>query len=177
MAIAPSFSSDNYYAIYDLPGSDLAQFVTDSDSNDFNQAESRALGYFTFMQGGSMTISTISYDVMDIKGYVTTKFIPGQIAFAPIQLARPLDNVSQVLYDWFVQAEKGILKDLRKDWSLAKINFKGEFEVIWDLIQAIPVAIPGFSYNSYRGSQSTKFKLTIQVEDIDIVWMYGAPYP
>ena len=176
MAIAPSFSSDNYYAIYDLPGSDLAAFVTDSDSNDFNQAMFKALGYFSFMAGGSMTISTISYDVMDIKGYVTTKFMPGQISFDPISLSRPLDNVSQVLYDWFVQAEKGILKDLRKDCSLAKINFKGEFEVIWDLIQAMPVAIPGFSYNSYRGSQSTKFKIKLQVEDIDIVWMYGDPY-
>ena len=176
MAISPSFSSDNYYAIYDLPGSDLAQFVTDSDPNDFNQAESRALGYFTFMTGGSMTISTISYNVMDVKGYVTTKFMPGQISFAPISLSRPLDNVSQVLYDWFVKAERGILEGLRKDCSLAKINFKGEFEVIWDLFQAMPVAVPGFSYNSYRGSQSTKFKLTLQVEDIDIIWMYGDPY-
>ena len=160
--VKPSFTSDNFYAIYDIAGIDLKD-APDTD----------ALGVFNFMAGGDMTISTISYDVMDLHGFVTTKFIPGQISFSPISLSRPLDNISQKLYEWFFQAEWGLMSELRKNYSLAKINRLGDFEVIWDLINVIPVAVPGFSYNSVRGSASTKFKLKLQAENIDIVWMYG----
>ncbi len=129
-------------------------------------------GTFTKMIGGNMKIDMISYDVMGTDGNVTTKFIPGQISYSPFRLECIMSNVVVELYDWFKLSVEGNMEDLRKNCSIAQfIKERGVGAkplIIWNLENAIPVALPGFSYHAYQKTESAKFKMEIQAESITI---------
>jgi phage tail-like protein len=129
------------------------------------------LGQFLSMTGGNMTMSPISYNVINASGLVTTKFIPGQVTYGPVFLSRTLDAISWDLSKWFDKFAAGIIE--KKNITIVQLD-KDDVNTplaTWDLINAVPIAQPGFSYNSYRGSSSTKYKLTLQAEEIKFAYL------
>jgi phage tail-like protein len=129
-------------------------------------------GTFTKLTGGDMSISMIPYNIVGENGGITTKYIPGQISYAPIKLSCAMSDVVSELTDWFNEAVAGNLDDVYKNCSIAQYKKAGtgrtETLVIWNLINAIPIALPGFSFNAYQKTASTKFKITLQAESIEI---------
>ncbi len=55
---------------------------------------------------------------------------------------------------------------VRKNYSISMNDENGNPLVWWDLINAIPSVQGGFGFNSYRGTKSTSFKITLQAESI-----------
>ncbi|MCP4142906.1 MAG: hypothetical protein GY755_21900 [Chloroflexi bacterium] len=130
-------------------------------------------GVFTKMIGGDMKIDTVAYNVIDPGYNVTTKFIPGQTSFAPFRLECEMSKVVIELYDWFMQAVAGTQTDLRKNCSIEQYK-KGsngpEPLITWNLLNTIPITLPGFSYHTYQKTESAKFKIMLQAESIEIVF-------
>lgn len=148
---------DKNYILYDAP---------------FGKPAKRELQQFEYLTGGDMTISMVSYNVMDPNGNVTTKFIPGQTSFAPINLSRPMGSISADLYTWFTDAVAGKLKDVRTNCSIALFDpsNSNKLRVIWDLENVIPTKIPGFSFSTITRTHSSSFKLVIQAENIVVTF-------
>lgn len=131
-------------------------------------------GIFTSLTGGDMKISMIPYTIVGSNGSPVEKYMPGQISFAPINLACPMSDVVQELTDWFQLAAEGNYDNLRRNCSIAQYS-KNIIPsptdlVVWELINAVPIALPGYSYNAYQGTSSTKFKIAIQAEEIRITY-------
>jgi len=126
------------------------------------------LAYFDTLVGGEQRISMVTYNVTDDKGNVTTKYIPGQTSFAPITLIRPNDKWCKEIKDKFVAAVRGELVGLRKNYSISMNDEQGNPLVWWHLNNALPSVLGGFSFNSYRGTKSTSFKVTFQAESIAV---------
>ena len=140
----------SFYAVYDMV-----------DGND-------PLAYFDKLTGGEQQISMVSYNVMDDKGNVTTKYIPGQTSFAPVTLSRPTDKYDEGIYDRFAQSVAGLLVGVRKNYSISMNDEKGNALVWWHLINAVPSVLGGFGFNSFTGAASTSFKITFQAESIEV---------
>ena len=153
-------ANDTYYDFYDLPSDEV-------------KADTKVAAQFSTLLGGNKTISMISYTSVFPSGGSLERYFPGQISFAPITLYRTLDDKCAPLMDWFEDAAEGQL--VKKNCSIAQMELpeKGGVHllVIWDLINTIPVAQPGFSYNSYRATKSTSYKLTLQPEEIIITYI------
>ena len=163
--------------------SDFKRIWDSSDKQyDFFDATT-AYGTFSGLYGGDMKISMTSYNVVGENGGVITKHLPGQITYAPIKLTCSMSDVVKDLTDWFELARIGNFDNLRRNCSIAQYKTKvvkdddGETVklrvdqlVIWELINAIPIALPGFSYNSYQKTASTSFKVLIQAEEINLIY-------
>ena len=155
----------------------MADFVRVWDSTD-KQYElydvSKTYGTFTGLTGGDMKLSMTSYNVMNHNGEVTTRLIPGQISYSEINLSCAMSDIVPELTDWFLQAKSGNMKGLRRNCSIAHLKQtdggKIEAAVTWELINALPVSLPGFSFSAYLGTSSTTFKLKLQVEEILITY-------
>ena len=132
------------------------------------------MGSFTSLTGGDMTISMIPYTVVGVNDGPTEKYLPGQISYAPIRMSTPMSTVGKELTDWFMLAVEGNYKNLRRNCTIGQYSKFivpiPTFLVYWHLENAIPIALPGYSYNSYQGTSSTKFKVAIQAEKITIVY-------
>ena len=132
------------------------------------------MGSFTSLTGGDMTLSMIPYTIVGTNGEPVEKYLPGQISFAPIKMSCPMSYVVEEFTDWFALAAEGNYDNLRRNCTIAQyskfiIPFPKHL-VYWHLINAVPIALPGYSYNSTRGTSSTKFKIAIQAEEIRIVY-------
>ncbi len=153
-------ANDTYYDFYDLPSDEV-------------KASTKALAQFVSIIGGSKTISMVSYTSVFPNGGSMERYFPGQISFAPITLYRHLDDKCVPLMKWFEDTAAGKIE--KKNCSIAQIELVENEGVhlltIWDLINTLPIAQPGFSYNSYRGTTSTKYKLTLQAEEIIITYV------
>jgi len=124
--------------------------------------------YFDSLTGGDRKISLVQYNVMAPAGSVTTKFMPGQTTFEPITLLRALDKHDDSLNKEFVDAINGIYKKIRRNFSIFMFDGDGVPLVWWDLIDAIPSSITGFSFNSKTESYYTDFEITLQAESIEV---------
>lgn len=134
-------------------------------------------GTFTSLTGGDMKISMIPYTVVGVNGSPVEKYLPGQISYAPINMSCPFSNVVMELKDWFQLAAEGNYDNLRRNCSITQYTMNilpAPYDLLtWELINAVPVALPGYSYNSTRGTSSTKFKIAIQAEEIRITFPNG----
>ena len=124
------------------------------------------LAYFDRLTGGEQQISMVSYNVTDDKGNVTTKYMPGQTSFSPVTLLRPNDKWCMEIKNRFVKSTSGMLVGLRKNYSISMNDSNGTALVWWHLIDALPTVLGGLGFNSYRGTESTTFKVTFQAESI-----------
>jgi phage tail-like protein len=140
----------SYYALYEM-----------DDKND-------PLAYFDSLTGGDQTISLVTYNVIDAKGNVTTKYMPGQTSFKEVTLLRAMDSLSKDMKDRFVAAVVGKLKTVRRNYSIRWFDGEGESLVWWHLMNAIPKGISGFSFNAKTEAYYTDFELTLQAESIVI---------
>lgn len=143
-------SSASYYALYEMGKSD------------------DPLAYFDSLTGGDQTISLVTYNVIDDKGNVTTKYMPGQTSFKEVTLLRAMDTLSKEMKNRFVEAVMGKLKTIRQNYSVRWFDGEGESIVWWHLYNAIPSGISGFSFNAKSEAYYTDFELTLQAESIVI---------
>jgi len=148
--------SDNYYP---HPASYYELLEMGSDD---------PLAQFDSMTGGDQTISLVTYNVIDAKGNVTTKYMPGQTSFKEVTLLRAMDSLSKDMKDRFVDAVVGRLKKVRQNYSVRWFDGQGESLVWWHLYNAVPSAISGFSFNAPKEAYYTDFELTLQAESIVI---------
>ena len=123
---------------------------------------------FDSLTGGEQVISTVSYDVIDASGNVTTKFMPGQTSFSPISLLRPIDKGIIDINDKFMDAVSGKLKTLRKNYSISMNDSTGKPVLWWHLFNAIPIKISGFDFNMAKEHSYTDFIVDLQAESIEM---------
>lgn len=126
------------------------------------------LGQFDSMTGGEQTISMVAYNVMDDKGNVTTKYMPGQTSFKEVTLLRAMDSLSKEMKDRFVASVMGKLKQVRTNYTVRWFDGEGKSLVWWHLMNAVPSAISGFSFNAPKEAYYTDFEITLQAENIII---------
>jgi hypothetical protein len=135
--------------------------VCDLGSND-------PMCYFDSLTGGDQKISLVQYNVTDAKGNITTKFIPGQTSFEPVSLLRSMDYYSNEMNLMFQKGVAGMLVGLRKNYSIYMYDWQGVPLVWWDLYNAVPVSISGFSFNAAKEKNYTDFEISLQAENIII---------
>lgn len=138
----------SYYALYDM-----------IDKNN-------PLAYFDSLTGGNQVVSMVTYNVIDGKGNVTTKVMPGQTTFEPVTLLRAVDIFSKEVKDRFYESVAGKLKTLRNNYSVCMFDGNGDPVVWWHLFNAVPTSITGFSFNSKTAEYYTDFEITLQAESI-----------
>jgi len=129
------------------------------------------LASFDAVTGGDQTISMVTFNIIDSLGNVTTRVMPGQTTFAPVALLRPVDISSKKLYDLLLESIAG--KCRRKNYSISMNDAQGNAVVWWDLINAIPIKVDGFSFNGKiagagAGVNYTDFEISFQAEIIMI---------
>lgn len=128
------------------------------------------LAQFDQLTGGDQTISLVTYNVIDDKGNVTTKYMPGQTTFKEVTLLRAMDSFSEEVKNRFVASVMGKLKTSKQNYSIRWFDGEGNSLVWWHLYAAIPSAITGFSFNAKTEAYYTDFELTLQAESIEIVF-------
>jgi len=138
---------------------------------DFVVSPSNVIGHFDMLTGGDQAISMVKYNVIDDKGNVTTKFIPGQTSFEPMVLLRSMDLISEQIYKKFYAAVEGQLKNIRKNYSVSMNDAKGNPLIIWDLANALPTKVSGFSFNMTTEAEYTSFEITLQAELITVTFL------
>lgn len=130
------------------------------------------LAEFDALTGGDQTLSMVTYNIIDKNGGVTTRVMPGQTTFGPVALLRPMDLSSASMYKLLRDAIEG--KCLRKNYSVSMNDANGNPVAWWDLINALPIKLDGFSFNGKLGGADgvgvnyTDFEITFQAEDIKI---------
>jgi phage tail-like protein len=92
------------------------------------------------------------------------KIFPGQISFEPIVLLRGFDVQVEDLYNWFADTAAGKFNAVKKNLSIAMIDMTGDPLVVWNLENALPTTISGFSFNQHPEAYYTDFELTLQAE-------------
>jgi len=124
--------------------------------------------FFDSLTGGDQKISMVQYNVSDAIGNVTTKFMPGQTSFDPVTLLRAMDLYSKDMNIMFQQSIAGMLKTVRRNFSIYMFDWNGVPLVWWHLIDAVPLSISGFSFNDKTENSYTDFEITLQAESIYI---------
>jgi phage tail-like protein len=125
-----------------------------------------ALASFDALTGGDQTISLVTYKVIDPNGSVTTRFMPGQTSFDPVALLRPMDFSSSLLYKMLYAGILGKLQ--RKNYSVSMFDGTGTILAWWNLYNALPSKLDGFSFNEHTESNYTDFEIYFQAESIDL---------
>jgi len=125
-------------------------------------------GKFGSLTGGDLKISMISYNVIGEKGDVETRWIPGQISYAPIKMSAEYSAEVENLVAWFHKAKDGNVDDMKKKCILTLNNVYGDEQASWTLHNTIPIALPGFSVHTFQKTKSVKFKVVLQAEWIEI---------
>ncbi len=126
------------------------------------------LADFDNLTGGEQEISMVKYNVIDPYGNVTTKYMPGQTSFAPVELYRPMDSAAEELWRKFEGAVAG--KRKRKNYSISMNDHRngGVPLVWWHLENALPIKIGGFEFNQYLNINYELFQISLQAEFITI---------
>jgi len=133
-----------------------------------NSVPNRLLAEFDTLTGGDQTISMVTYNVIDLSGNVTTKYMPGQTSFDPIVLLKAMDASSVEMYLRFRDAFWGKLKTLRQNYSVTMNDANGRAVVWWHLFNALPLKIDGFDFNMRTESEYTDFEISFQAEEIQL---------
>jgi phage tail-like protein len=139
-----------------------------------NKTPSKILAHFDMLTGGDQVISMVTYNVIDDKGNVTTKVMPGQTTFEPLLLLRAMDVAAEEIVLLFEDAVAGKLKTLRRNYSVSMNDANGNPLVWWHLYNALPLKVSGFDFNMKTESTYTSFEITLQAELIDIDFDKGA---
>jgi len=142
------------YAVYDVPAmTKMAEFEE--------------------LTGGEMKVAMIPYTSVDKNGVSETKFVPGATSYSPITLVHALNVEGKALDDWFTLISNGKLKDARKNISIVMLDMQVKPIVKWDLTNALPTGIGGFSFNQHTkgGLYYVCQELTIQAERIDMIFL------
>jgi len=129
-----------------------------------------AIAEFEMLTGGDQVISMVKYNVMDNKGNVTTKSMPGQTSYEPIVLLRPMDIVAREIYHRFADAVSGKIKGVKRNYSVSMNDSKGRPLAIWHLYNAMPIKISGFNFNMTTEAAYKDFEVTFQAESIEFDW-------
>lgn len=137
-----------------------------------DETDNKDLGHYDELTGGELQISMVSYNQVDDKGGSATRYLPGQTSFAPVTLKTALSEDCEALYQEFLAISEGKVK--RRNFTITMIDQNGHDRVIWDLLNAMPIAIGGFEFN--RG-YVTSFKVTIQAETIKMSFPPPPPPP
>ena len=134
-------------------------FGIDVSDNDTDVA------YFRAVSGGNMSITLIEHNVVYSGGGSSTLFIPGPTSFEPITLSQGVTKDTS-LWEWWTQVTQG--KSVRRNLTITAygqtvtttelttlgslfsivpdgLNFRVYAQ--WDLINAWPLAISGFSFD------------------------------
>jgi len=134
-----------------------------------NEAGPGTLGSWDNATGGDMTVSQISYKVVSEEGVAGVKYLPGMTTYTPIQLLRAMDMGSGEMVQKF-QKISNLNLNVRGNYSIVMINAVGKPQAMWNLINAIPTKIDGFSFNEHTGENYATFEITLQPEYIEIVF-------
>jgi phage tail-like protein len=127
----------------------------------------KAIASFDELTGGDVELSTISYTQVMASGEVITRHIPGQVKYAPVTLLRAVDIESKSTLALFEKTRAGKLSDVRQNFTVEMIGNKGDAVLVrWDLINAVPTKITGFSFNEYSEAYYTTLEITLQAEEI-----------
>lgn len=140
------------YSVYDVPAK-------------------KTIAEFEELTGGEMKVAMMPYTSVDKNGIAVTKFVPGATSYSPITLVHALNVEGQALDNWFVLASQGKTKDARKNINITMLDYKTRKPmIVWDIINALPVSITGFSFNQHTkgGLYYVCQELTIQAESIDM---------
>jgi phage tail-like protein len=135
-----------------------------------NKKPGPILGHFDSLTGGDQVISMVKYNVIDKDGNVTTKYMPGQTTFEAVELLRPMDAVAQEVYLLFFDAILGKVKTLRKNYSVSMNDANGNPLVWWNLINALPTKVSGFSFNEHVEAEYTSFEISLIPEAVEIIF-------
>jgi len=127
-------------------------------------------GTFKTLTGGDKKISMISYNVVGENGGIETRFMPGQISYAPIKLTCDYADRVKDITDWFYEARDGLSKAAKRNCNITLNLVSGDAIAEWTLTNVMPVALPGFSVHAYQRTKSTSFKIVLQAERIDITY-------
>jgi phage tail-like protein len=133
---------------------------------DFHKKE---LGNYDSLTGGEMTVSSIAYKAVSEKGYAVTKYLPGLTTYTPVTLLRAFDSGANEMYKKFEMISNLNLK-VRSNFSVVMIDQQGKAQAMWNLINAMPTKISGFSFNSHTESSYTDFEITLQPEYIELMF-------
>ncbi len=147
----------SYFALYDI-------LATDTFPPDSNFVEN-----FDSLTGGEQEIGMIAYTQVDANGGSNTMYMPGQITYKPVVLLRAFDGKTMDMYNKFKASVEGRLLEVRSNFSIVMIDYVGGPQMVWNLYNAIPSAITGFSFNQTRGEYYTSFEITFQAERIEMV--------
>jgi phage tail-like protein len=147
----------SYFAVYDV----LASNTVPPDQH--------WVANFDNLTGGEQQISMISYTQVDGNGVTLVRYIPGQVKYSPVLLLRAFDSKTYDQYLQFKTSVEGRLIRARKNFSIVMIDYEAGPQVIWNLENAIPMSITGFSFNQHKGDYYTDFEITFQPERIEMI--------
>jgi hypothetical protein len=144
--------------------------ISDANYSLVDLDDDTAYGDFSSLTGGDLTISMIPYNVAGENGGVDTRFLPGQISYAPIKLACEYDKRKTTMTDWFIAVKDGDPANMLKNCSinLSYTSKDNKIAATWNLYNVMPIALPGFSVHTFQKTKSIKFKVVLQVERIEI---------
>jgi phage tail-like protein len=125
---------------------------------------------FESLTGGEIKVAMIPYTCVDKNGVSETKYVTGATTYSPIVLVHALNLDGQALNNWLVLASTGDRKKALKNINIVMLDMTGKKIVTWDLINALPSGISGFSFNQHTqgGLYYTCHELTINVERIEM---------
>jgi phage tail-like protein len=128
------------------------------------------LAEFESLTGGEIKVAMIPYTTVDKNGVAETKYVSGPTSYSPIVLVHALNVEGQALNDWLVLASAGNRKSALKNINIVMLDMTGKKIVTWDLINALPAGISGFSFNQHTqgGLYYTCHELTLNVERIEM---------
>lgn len=127
------------------------------------------LASFDALSGGDVEISVVKHNVVYESGEYITMALPGPTQYAPVVLERGYGNTKE-LYNWFVLANTGKISAARKNVTITlNIPKDGAFVplVSWNLINAWPCKISGFSSNQDNTARMARFSITLIAESIE----------
>ena len=104
--------------------------TTDKHYRFYDATTNAHYGNFTSLTGGDMKLSMVSYTIAGASGGTLSKYLPGQISYAPINLSCPMSDVVPELTEWFkLAAQENFDDKLRRNCSIAHCIFYDQFPV------------------------------------------------
>ena len=156
----------------DVDTSDLRRIEGSSAIRDCDfllEVEGLLVGVFYSCSGGDIAVTKITHDITYESGSSTTLFFPGTTSFGEISLSQGWGNYMEI-YNWLMQASNGHIIAARRNASIIMLKKKVP-KVRWDLENAWPVKLSGFSVTMKAGTRTgiTKLSVTIAAETITYV--------
>jgi hypothetical protein len=151
--------SNAYFTLYDFYQSSIPP------------AGDGTLGSWDNLTGGDMTVSQIAYKIVSEEGIAGVKYLPGMTTYSPVQLLRSADFGTGEMVDKFKMISNLNL-NVRGNYSVVMYDGNKPHKpvIMWNLINAIPTKVDGFSFNEHTGENYTTYEITLQPEYIEIVF-------